>query len=251
MPKNPEINNGSFFDLLDNRPGMSMHSPKGPWPWSGIPEDRAGAEEQVTAMYESWGYARPKFAWCLSPRSMNGAMTMLRQVHKESRFAMVNALVPSAGDPVEVETKRTLLHAMLDVNLTVTVGASLRDKFRGNRSIMPLPMRELSEACQQGFTPPLTGMNRPANWSDVAVWPMEYVPFEWLPSQALVISPYLKLCWLSRPPVEVQTEGGHLTHARFADGWEVQRLADDEDERLELEVSKDIHTLGLPAPEEE
>lgn len=80
-----------------------------------------------------------------------------------------------------------------------------------------------------------------------------------LRQQALVIAPFVKCVWISRPPVFIKTDDdGHLhcidgPAAKFSDGYEI--LAKQQPKPLledasDAEYLPDPDVLALPAPEE-
>ena len=231
----PKVNDGAFFDALDTMELAKRETAAG-FPWNGVREDRYACEEVIAQMYAEAGLRlkRPRFAWAQSPRSMVGAISMLRQIHIGTRQTMVTELVPYTN-PIETEQKRVLLDAILDVNLTVTMGANLRDRFAqmyGGGS-MPMAIKELADILAAQFTPPHKGsLARPAGWRDWITYPVGYSESllprngHWLRSQSLVFAPFVGICWLSRPPLYVKTEQAHLHSTEgpavaFADGFEV------------------------------
>lgn len=205
----------------------SSHFENQRFPWSGVVEDRYLAELAISKIYDAMGLKTPKFAWAASPRSMEGAIEMLRTVHRGTRQEMVRSLVPS-GNPVETEAKRVLLEAMLDRDLTVTTGAFLADKVAGRGSIQDSLIARLARLVPSLCTLNIVGAPR-------------------LAEQALFIAPYVHLCWLSRPPVLLQdAEPGEAPLARFADGFEVyEPRGEFREETLALEAGTEPVTKVL------
>lgn len=104
------------------------------------------------------------------------------------------------------------------------------------------------------------GKVAPAGWGDACLYPsLTAGGGGYLAANALCFIPYVHVCWMVKPPVEVRTDdSGHL-HSdsgpamRFSDGFEVFVRRDPEPETYEAveRLSDPSINKCLPAPEED
>lgn len=203
-------------------------------PWEKVTEDRWAAQEAVITLYASLQLTKPRMAWCPSPKTMHAASRMLRTIQHGTAHSMVQSLVPTGGDQIERETRVSLLTAMLDPDVTTQSGGllirMLEDVF-GKAESYPRAVADLRQLLRFRESDP-SGTVNPATFHEQAFYPSIYpglaVPrLRALQSQAFIILPFAKLCWLCRPPVEIHVnEFGQLHRnggpaARWSDGFEV------------------------------
>jgi len=231
---------------------IHLNSPRSRLPWEGITEDRWAAQESVTTLYASLQIPKPRFAWCPSPKTMHVASRMLRKVQYGTAYSMVQSLVPRDGDHINREARVSLLTAMLDPDVTTQSGGLLirmiEDVFGKPESTESAPaIIDLRRFLRFREEDP-SGTVAPATFYEQAFYPALYpglaVPrLRALQSQALIILPFVKLCWLCRPPVEIHTnEFGQLHRAggpaaRWSDGFEVFCDRTPPEPKTELPVS--------------
>lgn len=223
----PKINDEWFFAAIDPAVAALALRPKpGELPWEGVAEDREVVHDALTKMYADRQLPRPKFCWARSPFSMFGAIQYLRRMQTEQRQEVIKGMVVG-GEPLEAETRAVFLESVMDVNLTVTMGACLRDSMFPKPGGAPKAIKQLARVMQSQFTPTPNGKPQPAGWRDWIVYPLEH-PFNYaLLSQTLCICPFMRMVWISRPPVFVRTDDEGNLHcedgpaARFADGFVV------------------------------
>jgi hypothetical protein len=223
-----KINDQAFFASIDPSVGALVvrSTVEGEYPWSGVSEDREVVHDALTKMYASHNLPRPKFCWARSPFSMFGAIQYLRRMQTEQRQEVIKGLVRS-DDVLEMETKAVFLESVMDRDLTVTMGASLRQTLFPGRGWAPMAIHQLATILRAQFTPSPTGKPLSAGWQDWIVYPIEQ-PFNYaLTSQTLCICPFVKAVWISRPPQFIRTDEDGNLHAvggpaaRFEDGYEV------------------------------
>ncbi len=247
MSENPHIDDRTFFGLLDDidrqRHDLMLVNTL---PWKGVSEDRERVHDVLRKMYAGIGLAPPKFCWARSPYSMFGAMTYLRQMQTAQRQEAIKAIVPASGQPLEDEARRTFLEAVMDRDISVTFGANLRGQLFGGKadSNCPRSVAQLAGLLGSRFTPMPNGKPLPAGWNDWATYPL-MAPFNYdLQSQTLCLAVFVRVAWISRPPVVFETDDdGNLLYARFEDGFEVTRKPEPKDKTPAL---TDGETLLLP-----
>jgi hypothetical protein len=198
------------------------------WPWVHITEDREKVHDVLTGLYAKQGLPRPRFTWARSPAAMFGAISLLREMQTTMRQTVIKQMTVGL-DPMVAEVRAVFLESVMDKDLTVSMGANLRD------AILPLdrdqrflaPIAELAGRLSQKFTPQPNGRPMPAGWNEWVAYPMERRFCYDLLSQTLCFCAFSRAVWLCRPPVFIKTdEEGHL-HAetgpavRFEDGFEV------------------------------
>lgn len=243
MAKNPIINDDAFFAAIDPNVGaLAIRKPQGEFPWQGVAEDRETAHIALGASYAKLRYPKPRFNWARSPYAMFGAMQYLRQMQTQQRQVVVRELMRSE-DALEAEVRATFLEGILERDLTVSLGACLSSTIMPGYDSPPKCLDQLHHVLRRQFQPPATGKPLVAGWSDWVLYPMSR-PFNYaLRTQALCIFPFLRCAWLCRPPVTLETdEDGNLLYARFEDGFEVTRKAEEKQPRLE----GDGKILALP-----
>lgn len=262
MPKNPIVDDDKLFDLLLDASKFEQRRKETDYPWSGVMEDREVVHDALTKLYTGMHLPRPRFTWCRSPMSMFGALQYLRQMQIGSRQEAIKGIV-RGGDPMEAEIRATFLESIMDKDITVTMGACLRNSLLSRTGLGLLPVRELSRILEANFTPPPNGRPLPAGWRDWAFYPVDCAFNYALQSQAFILCPFVKAVWICRPPIFIHTDDeGHLhcadgPAARWEDGYEVyatyeapERLPEPQD-ALALEESTTNQPLGLPAPQKE
>jgi hypothetical protein len=257
MARNPNIVDKEFFDMLDEIQLVRKESNEG-YPWTHATEDRQAAESCVASLYEAHKLPPPRaYSWARSPRAMWGAIQLLRQFQTESRYKVVEGLVP-LGDPVETEAKRVMLDVALDRTITTTLGANLSRIFTMQHSTMRRSLVDLKEILGEQMIPP---QNRMPSFSDMTLWPIESLPsnFYNLKGQAIVIAPFMHCCFLSRPPKWIKTNEQGRLHSTdgpavlFEDGyaaWVAQTPQHRLDDGDDAEYLPEPEVLALPAPEE-
>ena len=201
------------------------------FPWENVAEDRWAANDAIYTLYSSLQLAKPRIAWAPSPRSMFIASRLLRTVQSGTAHSMVQSLVPQDPDRIGREARISLLTAMLDPDVTTQSGGLLIRMFHdvfGTPVGYPLAIEEMRQIMR--FAEPDPNTSTPATFYEQAMYPAMYPAFSAsrlavLPRQALVMMPFTKLCWLSRPPLYTRVnEFGHL-HAvnapavEWADGF--------------------------------
>lgn len=265
---NPKIDDKEFFDILDEIQLVRKESNEG-YPWNHQQEDRQAAESCVAALYHAHKLPPPRaYSWARSPRAMWGAIKLMRQFQTESRQNVVAGLVPM-GDPVETEAKRVMLDTCLDRTLTVTLGANLVNMFGSGYPKMRLhqmrrslhDLKHILESQMEGENGLGRGMRAPS-FAEMTMWPIASLPSEFynLKNQAIVIAPFMHVCFLSRPPKWIRTdELGRLHSADgpavlFEDGYEVWAAQTPQKalrDAIEGEYLPEPEVLALPAPEVE
>ncbi len=262
MSKNPVIDDKAFFGLLDDRVQTEQRRKDADFPWQGRSEDREVVKDALTKIYAAKGLPTPRFNFAKSPMSMFGAMQYLRQMQTGSRQEAIKGIV-RGGDPMESEIRATFLESIMDLNITTTMGACLRDSLlpKGDKSL--LPVRELASILEANFTPPPNGRPLPAGWRDWVLYPVHCAFNYALQSQAFILCPFVKCVWVCRPPKFIMTDDeGHLHNAEGpAAKWEDEykvwatytkpEALPEPDEDLLIEHSVEVTRLGLPEPKEE
>jgi len=217
----------AIFDALDNLIAESeglVVSPRVDFPWKGQAEDHWSAEEQVRKLYDALGFKPPRHtAWAPSPAAMFTAVNMLRGVQAGQRHRFIEAIVP-AEDPI-ASAKRTLLEAIVNKDITVTMGAAvapfMRRAWKNVNEL--LAVDDLADHLRfiKTFNP--LGVSTPATCQENNVYSVCYFQCRGpLQQQALCFMPYVHVCWFCRPPVETELyPNGHLRMMRFSDGYSV------------------------------
>ena len=229
-----------LFNTLQNPEGLVV-SPRVDWPWEGPVAARWGhnqAEDAIRAFYDKFAQqklimplAEPlRIAWAPSPAALYTAVNMLRGVQAGMRHKFIEALVPHE-DPI-ASAKRTLLDAIINRDVTVTMGASMARYFDWRVADDPVAIRDLENhlryAVDRKPYNPL-GKATPATFNEGALYPVRYNEcIGVLQATVFMFLPYLKICWLCHTPVVTECwPNGHLKRMLFTDGYEV-RLADPE-----------------------
>lgn len=255
MPEVPGFDR-TFFGLLDQeerkrRELMLVNT----IPWTGVSEDRERVHDVLRAKYASIGLPAPKPCWARSPYAMFGALTLLRQMQTASRQEAIKSIVPATENPLDAEVKRVFLEGAMDRDITVTMGANMREQlFRGKPSSdPPQSIVQLARLLAGRFTPPPTPgfQSRAAGWSDWVIYPMS-IPFSYdLQAQTFCFVAFAKCAWLCRPPVVFNVDDdGNFVYARFEDGFEIERKRKPEPE-AKNRLTNGEEPLALPAPEDE
>lgn len=258
MAKNPAVDNEKFFDFLANAAQWEEHRKETDFPWSGYSEDREKVHDAIAGIYSCRQLPRPIFSWARSPYSMFGAMQYLRSMQIGSRQEAIKAIV-RGGDPLEAEARAVFLESVMEKNLTVTVGANMRDIFGPRSEGWLKPVKQLAEILERKFTPPPNGKPLSAGWKD---WVMYSIAREFnhaMLTQTLCIAPFMRIVWISRPPMFLKTDDEGNLHCgdgpavRFEDGFEIwhQHVKPERLETPEVEVLEGKTVLALPAPKEE
>ena len=257
-----------FLKALERMQSLKLERSK-PWyeptfPWYSE-ADQFVCREQIAALYEKVGVKRPAVAWCASPMAMFTSHQYLREFQTKTRQVAIQALIPYS-DPIENGAKASFLEAVMDKDITVTVGASMKTMFRWQRhhtfdnlyrSIESLPsMHGQFQTSHKVSTPATTfdGMMFPGGYIDCIG------PTGGLGCSVYAIMPFAKLCWIChRPLITRQHEAGFL-HAEdgipameFSDGFKVYaKHIEIEEEIIDGEyLEAGEETRGLPAHEEE
>jgi len=232
------------------------------YPWH-AEADQYACEAQLEHLYRNQVQKRPQFAWTDSPLAMFKAHTFLRELQTKTRQATIQALIPFETNQIDTGAKRSFLEAVMDRDITVSVGASMKTLFRWGchdqydnlfRSIESLPSMHGQFQTSQKVTTPATA------W-DAVMYPGEYLdcigPTGGLSTSVYAIMPFVKLCWICRrPTVTRQDENGFLHHdtlpaMEFRDGFQVFAKNIEEEEIIDgeyLEVGEE--RPELPAHEE-
>lgn len=244
------LNDDEFFKLLLDGDAAQRNRSKGDFPWDQrtFGEDRFAAEEKVREVYASLKLNPPKVAWATSPAAMWSAVTMLKQFAMKQR--LVDSLVP-AGGGVETESKRALLSAIIDSDLTVSMGAPVARLFGWKRwECPPRVHRAIREAdriithASRASAALARSPGTAAGYSDAVLYPVLHAEgIGSLAANAFCILPYARICWFCLPPLYVKTNPeGHL-HSEdgpaiaWADGYSLECVY--------------VEPKALPAPEEE
>lgn len=226
------------------------------FPWTHRTEDQWAAREAVKVLYASLSLPAPRMAWAPSPATMHRASRMLRTVQSGGSSNMVQALVPQGPDSIEREARVALLAMMIDPDVSTQSGGliikMIQDVF-GRESTNEFPsladMRRLLRFDEKDPS----GTWAPAMFAEQCMWPAFYGGFrvprlEPLRSQALIIMPFAKLCWICRPPLYIRTDEFDRLHAvdapaaEWPDGFKVYCDRTPKDERL----PEPTKTLLLP-----
>src|SRR5882762_462379 len=131
MPDNPRMDDKAFFAELDKMELARLNASKGQFPWEQrvFGEDRFAAEEEVREIYAKLNLPAPRISWASSPAALWSAITMLKQFAMKSM--LVDSLIPQKGlVSIEGEAKRSLLSAVLNDDLLVSMGAPISSMLR-------------------------------------------------------------------------------------------------------------------------
>jgi len=181
-------------------------------------EDRWAVQDLLRERYEHLGIAKPRFVWAASPAAIYGAIEMLRQVQHGQTHNLVNAMVPMQS-PVETSTRRTALTALIDPDITVTMGAALQKQIRA------LSGKAWHELIADGFLNALLAPKNlerkvgPARWEDAVVYSSQ-CGFGRFDEQLFCMCPYTKIVWLCQP---AERQGDDLV---FQDGFVISLEVD-------------------------
>jgi hypothetical protein len=237
------------------------HSPMYPW-YSEA--DQFICQEQLERLYRDCAQKRPQFAWCSSPAAMFQSHFYLREMQTKTRQATIQALIPYT-DRIETGAKHSFMEAVMDKDITVSVGAPMKSLFRWQehhqydnlfRSIESLPSMHGQFQTSQKVTTPATA------W-DAVLYPGEYLncigPTGGLGSSIYAIMPFVKLCWICKRPMYTRQNPDGFLHAEngepameFEDGFAVFAKHVEEEAIIDgeyLEVGEE--TRELPAHKEE
>jgi hypothetical protein len=166
-------------------------TPERPWI-----EDQGAANDAVFEMYEKLGLKKPKPVWAKSPRVIHEAIEMIRNIHVGQRHNAIEALVPYNDDVLRREAQKTLLEAIIDRDLTVTMGGCLSKQFPYNRRN---DLGRLPGYFIHALQPLNLGrQTAPAGWADAVLYSAG-LPSMILQSQTFCILPYVKIAWMCSP----------------------------------------------------
>jgi len=198
-------------------------------PWV---EDQWAAQEALNEFYAKLGMKPPKHVWAKSPRVIHEAIEMLRRIHAGQRHNAIEALVPYNEDTLFRESQKTLLEAIIDKDLTVTMGASLSRQFPYRK---PWDLGRLPGFLEHALQPQNLGRHTaPAGWSDVCLYSAGLSSVT-LQTQTFCVLPYKALAWMCSPGQK--TESADATVWAWADGYTVvipnEDSRDDEDKEIE------------------
>ena len=247
----------SVFDALDNliaeSESLVLKPPADSFPWQHAMENQHGAEEQVAKLYLDKGFKTPRFAWAPSPAAMFTAVNMLRSVQAGQRHKFIEALVP-VEDPI-ASAKRALLDAVINRDITVTMGAGVAQYMTGRygnwsrnnsshgslRALDDLARHLAGIATRKPFNP--FGVLTPATFDENLIWPAWYSQcIGPLANNSLCFLPYIHICWLCRSPVRtVLYENNHLAEIEFSDGYSVTLSDPEADESVEAFLGRECH----------
>ena len=229
----------SYFDEIDSLLAPTNQEPRLSPAATGRRwiEDRFAAQEVIRERYENLGVAKPRFVWAPSPAALHGAIELLRQVHHGQTHNMVDALVPM-GNPVETAMKRTALTAMLDPDITVTMGASMQRQMWATGSLYG-DIRIVHAFLDRFFKPQnLERKVAPAGWADAVVYGQQSGSTI-VADQCFCFLPYAKMVWFCQPG---RYDAGSVL---FQDGFRIN-LSPEVEEHKRIEAARSQARLSLP-----
>ena len=227
---NPKIDNADFFTLIDPEMGAIIADSERrrhlrlntDFPWQGVTEDRERLRDAINARYKALGLNPPRITFSRSPNGAFGALMYLRQMQTSQRQNVITAMT-TGGDPLDAEARSVFLESIIDPNLTVSLGASLRDTLLPGKGRSLKPLTQLASILGRRFSSP----HRGAGWSDWVVYPVEHGLDYDIQAQCFCLLPFVRSVYVSLPPLFVKTDEDGNLHcedgpaARFADGFEV------------------------------
>jgi len=228
-------------------------------PWANLTRaelsyDQYTTEEMVKVWYARLQLKPPRFAWAPSPAAMFTAINMLRTVQMGQRHNFINAIVP-AEDP-QAAARRTLLEAIIDRNVTVTMGGAVKNLLNWRDVGESIAVRDAIRFLDHYRLRPMNAApvspvfekHLPVNES--TIYPANH--HECIGSLQLTVfcfSPYVHVCWFCHPPVETRIyDDGHLELMRWSDGYEIALPPVPKDDE-ELEAAPEPLRLGDGTPE--
>ena len=210
-----------FFAAMQNPAGLVRV--KSGFPWQNAPygEDHVGCEDFIRNIYGVLNLKEPRFSWAPSPAALFTAINMLRSMQGR-RMDFIQAIVPV--EDTMMAAKRTLLDAIIDRDVTVSLGAPIKTMLRWHEDAELLCVEDFAMRLgRQAFQTqsPGPGSLPGPRTSEVTLYPaLHNACIGAMQQQAICFVPYIRVCWFSRPPVETQTyDDGHLKLMRFADGF--------------------------------
>lgn len=204
-------------------------------PWV---EDQAAANDVMAEFYERIGLKSPKFVWAKSPRVIHEAIEMLRRIHTGQRHNAIEALVPYNEDTLFRESQKTLLECLVDRDISVTMGASLRMMMPYSKN-MERELGRLPSYLNHALHPQNVGQQTaPAGWSDVCMYSVG-LPSILLAGQTFCVLAYKAVCWMCSPCKKHETE--EFTVWTWGDGYTVAIKHEDLKEEGQTKI------LGDPA----
>lgn len=168
-------------------------TPERPWI-----EDQTVANDVIAEMYAKLGFKPPKFVWSKSPRVIHEAIEMLKRIHAGQRHNAIEALVPYNEDTLFRESQKTLLECLIDRDISVTMGASLRSMMPYSKG-MERELGRLPGFLVHALRPQNVGrQTAPAGWSDVCMYSVG-LPSILLANQTFCVLAYKAVAWMCSP----------------------------------------------------
>lgn len=247
-----KINDTAFFTLIDPEMGQIIADAERrrhlrfntDFPWEHVTEDRERLKDAINARYEALGLKHPRITFARSPNAAFGALMYLRQMQTTMRQNVITAMTKNDVDQLDAEARAVFLESIIDKDLTVSLGACLRDSLLPGEGRRLRPLVQLADILRQKFTPPANGKPQPAGWRDWVVYPVEHGFNYDIQTQCFCLLAFVKAVYVSLPPLFIRTdEDGNLHSAegpavRFADGFEIHCQHIDHSAELALPAPK-------------
>jgi hypothetical protein len=241
-----------------------IHRPVVSFPWDGVSEDRWSCNDAIYTLYSSLQLAKPRIAWAPSPRSLFRATRMLREIQAGTAWAMVQALVPRDPNTIEREARIALLTAMIDPDVTTQSGGLLTSMIwsvfgKSDHHFYPV-IYQIANLLRFRDEKKIGDMSTPATFAEQSLYPGLYSAFmaprlNPISRQAILICPFARLCWLSRPPIYVRTDEFERLHCvdgpavEWTDGFRIY-VRQEEDGPSVMLADTEEKTLALGSGEE-
>lgn len=233
-------------------------------PWQPYYEDRYAAEEELRGVYtKALGLRNPpRFAWAKSPYGVYLASRYLRALQSHGSQDAMKSIIPLHGNVIDYEARLTFMESLIDKDLAVQSGQNLRrmmiDNYLGKSHGEPVPVADLSDCLH--FTDRNANTSAPPRFTEQVIFPALYGTSLYMTSQqAIVIMPFVKVCFLSLPPTATFIdEWGHLHRPKaegpamiFADGFDVWADRSDDEEKLPEKLPVSTETKQLTDGEDD
>lgn len=195
-------------------------------------EDQWAANQIVGDIYGSIGLKAPKYCWAKSPRVIHEAIELLRNIHVGERHKFIEAMIPYDSDVLRRESQKTLLEALIDRDVSVTMGANLYPQMpysgRARYSLGRLPSF-LEHALQPRN---LGRRTAPAGWSDACMYSVGFES-KVLQEQTFCVLAYKAIAWMCSPGKKTETD--EATVWTWGDGYKVVLKHEKKEEPLTLD----------------
>jgi hypothetical protein len=212
-------------------------------PWTDLTQaelsyDQYTTEEQVKLWYGRLSLKPPRFAWAPSPAAMFTAINMLRTVQMGTRNSFIEAIVP-LDDP-QSAARRTVLEAIIDRNVTTTMGGAVKNLLNwrdvGDLICLRDAIRELGHHHLHNMNAgPVPYGHTAPNVNESTIYPANHNEcIGSLQHTTFCFAPYVHVCWFAKPPIETKIyDDGHLELLRWSDGYQIALPPVQNDDELE------------------